>query len=265
MNYARDFRQWGREALKGNWLTAVLVCLVGGLLGGGVDLISGVMNSGSAGTTLAEELSVSAMWPMLVTVTSVSGLVALLIGGAVTLGMNHFFINLAAHRPALFENLFSRFTIWGKGIWMSIVVAFFVLLWSLIGIIPASTLIVATALADLPESGSMLILLPILAIMMLPGIIASYRYAMVPYLIAEFPELSVMDAMEESKRLMRGNKWRLFCLNFSFFGWIILVVLFTLGIGNLWLSPYIRAANAAFYLDITGRKGLRYPGTEQTL
>ena len=50
---------------------------------------------------------------------------------------------------------------------------------------------------------------------------------------------------------MSGNRWRLFCLHFSFIGWDILSSL-TLGIGNLWLRPYKQAANAAFYREISG-------------
>ena len=86
----------------------------------------------------------------------------------------------------------------------------------------------------------------------IPGIIASYRYALAPYLMTENPEIGVMEAISRSKELMRGNKARLFCLQFSFLGWILLCIL-TLGIGSLWLSPYMKAAEAAFYLDVTGR------------
>ena len=84
----------------------------------------------------------------------------------------------------------------------------------------------------------------------IPGIVAAYRYAMTSFILAENPELTAGEAINCSKELMDGNKWRLFCLNFSFIGWIILCG-FTLGIGYLWLTPYEQAANAAFYRDIT--------------
>ena len=57
------------------------------------------------------------------------------------------------------------------------------------------------------------------------------------------------DAITRSKELMKGNKWRLFCLDFSFIGWDILSA-FTLGIGDLWLTPYRSAAAAAFYREL---------------
>jgi len=65
-----------------------------------------------------------------------------------------------------------------------------------------------------------------------------------------YPEYGVNQAIAASKRMMRGNKWRLFCLHFSFIGWKLLCIL-TCGIGLLWLNPYIEAANAAFYKEIS--------------
>lgn len=73
---------------------------------------------------------------------------------------------------------------------------------------------------------------------------------MTPYILAENMELSVMEAITESKKMMRGNKFRLFCLELSFIGWDILAVL-TLNIGDLWVHPYREAARAAFYREIS--------------
>ena len=70
------------------------------------------------------------------------------------------------------------------------------------------------------------------------------------FIMAENPEMSAKEAMEVSMEMMRGNKWRLFCLELSFIGWGILC-LFTLGIGYLWLNPYINASLAAFYDDVS--------------
>jgi uncharacterized membrane protein len=68
--------------------------------------------------------------------------------------------------------------------------------------------------------------------------------------MADNPGMGANEAIAESKRLMNGNKWRLFCLCFSFIGWELLAVIFTLGIGMLWVVPYEEAAIAAFYRDI---------------
>lgn len=83
------------------------------------------------------------------------------------------------------------------------------------------------------------------------GIVASYSYAMTGYILAEHPELTASEAIERSKEMMSGNRFRLFCLQFSFIGWSILCS-FTVGIGKLWLRPYEQAATAAFYREISG-------------
>jgi len=56
---------------------------------------------------------------------------------------------------------------------------------------------------------------------------------------------------------MEGNRFRLFCLEFSFIGWSILCA-FTLGIGNLWLTPYRQVATAAFYREVSGTEYRAY-------
>ena len=84
----------------------------------------------------------------------------------------------------------------------------------------------------------------------IPGIIASLRYGMTDYILSENPEITASEAIQRSKEMMKGNCWRLFCLEFSFFGWILLAVL-TCGVGYLWLTPYMSASYAAFYREIS--------------
>jgi len=91
----------------------------------------------------------------------------------------------------------------------------------------------------------------------IPGIIASFSYAMTDYILAENPEMSASEAISRSKEMMEGNRFRLFCLEFSFIGWSILCA-FTLGIGNLWLTPYRQAATAAFYREVSGTEYRAY-------
>lgn len=61
--------------------------------------------------------------------------------------------------------------------------------------------------------------------------------------------MSANEAITRSREIMNGNKWKLFCLHFSFIGWYILSA-FTLGIGLLFLAPYVKASEAAFYDSI---------------
>lgn len=81
---------------------------------------------------------------------------------------------------------------------------------------------------------------------------------MAPYIMAQNPDIGVMDAIGQSKELMRGHKGRLFWLSLTFIGWVLLSVL-TFGIGFLWLNPYMEAAQAAFYLERTDQ----LPGTHK--
>jgi uncharacterized membrane protein len=80
-------------------------------------------------------------------------------------------------------------------------------------------------------------------------VVITYRFKMALWIIAEYPEMRPVDAMRNSMTLMKGKCWKLFRLQFSFIGWILLAML-TLGIGLLWVIPYMQTAMAAFYLDV---------------
>lgn len=86
-------------------------------------------------------------------------------------------------------------------------------------------------------------------LLIVPGIIAALSYSQTFRILSEDSLISAQDAIEKSKKMMYGNKWKLFCLGFRFFWWGILS-LFTLGIGVLWLLPYMQVTFAKFYDDI---------------
>lgn len=90
-------------------------------------------------------------------------------------------------------------------------------------------------------------------LLIVPGIIKSYSYAMTYYVLRDEPELSYNGAIEKSMALMDGNKMKLFLLDLSFIGWYILSCI-TLGIGLLWLVPYVKTAHAHFYEDLVKEK-----------
>lgn len=95
-------------------------------------------------------------------------------------------------------------------------------------------------------------------LLILPGIVKSYSYAFVPYLVEDEPELDADSCIHRSRELMAGHKWDLFCLDLSFIGWFVLCLL-TAGIGFLWLAPYVKTSHAIFYEDLTGNTG---PGVQ---
>lgn len=87
-------------------------------------------------------------------------------------------------------------------------------------------------------------------LLIIPGIIKSLAYSQYYFVLRDHPEYSITEAITESRKLMDGYKWKYFLLNLSFIGWSILAII-TLGIGFLWLIPYITTCLAAFYDKVT--------------
>ena len=85
-------------------------------------------------------------------------------------------------------------------------------------------------------------------LLIIPGIMKAFSYALTPYILLDEPELTARQAIARSCEIMQGRRWKLFCLYLSFIGWGILCLL-TFGIGFLWLVPYMNASIAAFYED----------------
>ncbi len=83
-------------------------------------------------------------------------------------------------------------------------------------------------------------------LLIIPGIIKAISYSQTDYILKDYPELKYNAAIELSMAMMKGHKFDYFCLILSFIGWILLGIL-TLGIGLLWVSPYISTTTAHFY------------------
>ena len=217
-----------REALSGRWGLAVGTGFVAALLGASTMGIRGGSSNGSRNSggngglnSVIDPNVMEIIRPILIgvgTVAAIYLIICLVIGGAATLGHAKFNLNLVDNREARFDDLFSQFKRLEAGFLMQLLRGIYVFLWTLLLIIP--------------------------------GIIAAYSYSITPYIMCENPDIRANVAIGMSKEMMRGNKWRLFCLQLSFIGWGILC-LFTLGIGFLWLGPYTEAANAAFYREIS--------------
>lgn len=83
-------------------------------------------------------------------------------------------------------------------------------------------------------------------LLIVPGIIKSISYSQTFFVLKDNPELKNNAAIERSMAMMEGHKMEYFCLILSFIGWLLLGIL-TLGIGLLWVNPYIATATAHFY------------------
>ncbi len=223
MLYAEDFRSIARRALKGKWGLAVGTGFVAGLLGAGANLGSSTSfryNDMERYVDSNFGIISTSFFSIFFTFIGIYLIITFLLGGVIQLGYCRFNLNLVHGTEPRFADLFTKFDIFWKAFGMQLLVAIYTILWSLLLIIP--------------------------------GIIASISYAMTPYILEENPSLGINEAIKQSKIMMYGNKWRFFCLGLSFIGWIILSA-FTLGIGFLWLNPYVSAACAAFYDDVSGK------------
>jgi len=83
-------------------------------------------------------------------------------------------------------------------------------------------------------------------------IIKGFSYSLVYYILNDNPDMTGKEIVEESSKLMNGNKFKYFCLNLSFIGWNILATL-TLGVGYLWLTPYMNISLVVFYENLIGK------------
>lgn len=121
------------------------------------------------------------------------------------------------NKEELMENMFSGFKNYGRALGTPLLMCLYVYLWSLL--------------------------------LVIPGIIKAYSYAMTYYVALDHPELGAEKCIQESMRLMSGHKMKLFLLDLSFIGWGLLCIL-TFGIGFLWLAPYISISHAHFYEEL---------------
>ncbi len=234
MKYAADFRLQARQALAGKWVIAVIAGLIAALLGGtssepiiefkfenGESMISfadQTIISTSGGISPEIEMLLAGTITFAVIMALLWAAVMLVLGSVVGVGYARFNLDLVDLKQPELGSLFQYFSHWKNAVCAGLLQTVYIFLWSLLFVIP--------------------------------GIVAGYSYAMTSYILALHPELSASEAITRSKEMMRGNRWRLFCLQFSFIGWSILSAL-TLGIGELWLRPYRQAAMAAFYREIS--------------
>lgn len=225
MKIAKEFRESARNALRGKWWDAVAAGLIASLLGALSSTPSFSFNfnigsDSSLGNTLPpEELAViMSIFAVVAGITTVVGIALFILGSIVLPGYAKFNLDLIDGEKPRIGSLFNYFPNWKKALGANLLRCVYIFLWSLL--------------------------------LVIPGIIAALKYAMVPYIVAEDPEISPKEALEKSKDMMYGNKWRLFLLGLSFIGWAFLCI-FTCGIGSFWLIPYQQAAYTDFYREIS--------------
>ena len=243
---SKNISALGRQSLKGNWKSAVLamliyiVCITVPAL-----IIVALFGGFSEEAMMSEDL----MMPG----EGLSSVYSLLVSGAFTFGISVYFLDLVRERKSDIGQVFSGFGYYFKTLLLFVVMSIFILLWTLLFIIP--------------------------------GIIASFRYSQAFYILADDPSKDIMQCLKESKALMKGNKANYLFLQLSFIGWYLLIyavfliativsvvisiaipsdasfgismVIIAVGviamlIGALFLTPYVMAATTVFYDMVNG-------------
>jgi uncharacterized membrane protein len=137
----------------------------------------------------------------------------------VSVGFSIFTLHSIRRNAPDYGNLPDGFGMMPRLLWLLVLEALFIMLWSMLFVIP--------------------------------GIIAAYRYSLAVYIMIDHPELSAMDCIRESKRMTQGFKSQLFLLDLSFILWLLLSSLPVIGYAvQVYLTPYMETSKALYYEKI---------------
>src|ERR1035437_5839970 len=167
----------------------------------GVTFVAGLLNGGGISFFNNNTINLfgnipDSIMPIIIAAVAFLGLIGLalfIIGPAVRLGLNLYYIKLLKREEVTFSTLFQRFGYLGKALGLTLFITLFTVLWSFLLIIP--------------------------------GIIAAISYSMAPYIMAENPEIGIREAVNMSKSMMYGHKMDYFVLGLTFIGWCLLAIL----------------------------------------
>jgi uncharacterized membrane protein len=228
---------WNRAGLKANakenlkrfYWPAFLVCIIVGVFNGGGGGASGSFSSfnnssygeGSSSFTngdfssILDPMIIGIVASVFILIFAIAIAVSLLVGNPLLVGKNRFFMCNRDEKTGIgaIGYAFSSGSFWNV-VKIMFLQGLFAFLWTLLFIIP--------------------------------GIIKSYEYAMIPYILAENPEIESRRAFEISKEMMMGQKWNYFILKISFIGWFLLGLL-ACCVGGVFVNPYYEATLSEFY------------------
>ena len=137
----------------------------------------------------------------------------------VSAGFIIFILNTIRQANAVYGNLLDGFAIAGRVVLLKLLEGLFIMLWSLL--------------------------------LVIPGIVAAYRYRMAIYLLLDHPEKSVLQCIRESKEMMKGHKAELFTLDLSMIGWLLLDLF--IPFASVWTAPYTNTVWALYYEERCAR------------
>lgn len=276
---ASDFREEARKALKGNWWIGAIVALVAMILGASTLFNATTIGDGGILSSVTEELPLYPAYQqgivlifgiVVSVVVFLINLAIFLIAGAVTLGYIQFNFKILNGEKPKFKDLFSQFKRFGEGLSVHFFRWLFVILWTLAGVGVAVVIMIPFVILFVYiQAGEAFFMVICGGLGVAAGIFVFIKmldYVLAPYIVYDNPGIGGREALKKSKRLMNGNKGRLFGLTLSFIGWGLLAnlpymicflfwkdaILFSipLCVGSLWLKAYQEVAYAAFYKQV---------------
>lgn len=212
-----EIKKKARQSLANNWAVASLLTFITFLVITGLEYLYEIKISGGLSNWIYNyqhhiDLPLS---------VQIAEIVYSLIVTPITVTFYWYFLGLTRSENPQIGQVFAVYSDFKKAVklfWVSFVLGFFILMWTLL--------------------------------LVVPGIIKTLSYSQTYFIIKDHPEYSATEAITESRELMDGYKWKFFVLELSFIGWALLSVV-TLFIGLLWLAPYFFTSLAVFYNELS--------------
>ncbi len=239
----RELKEKGKAAMKANYGITLVVSLL-------LTVVSGAASGGSMGSSAGNSASESAasfqelgLDPELVSALVLTILGAILVAAIISLvldilvfnplevGCQNFFLK-NTDGPAELGDLVRGFKpSWKNNVITLLLRDIFLILWS--------------------------------CLFLIPGIVKGYSYRLVPYIMAENPDMKGTEAITLSRELMNGNKWKAFCFDLSFFGWFLLSIITCGLVGVFYVMPYYNCSCAELYKAIRDERSISPVVAEQ--
>lgn len=256
------------------WVTLVFLLLT--------ELVSALV--GRLGTGIADDMGYYVMWgydaeeilrfvwneysTRILTMLALSPVMGIYTA-LMSFGYVSYTLRLARNENPGYNHLFDGFAKFGRVLWMSILKYVFVLLWTLLGMVPGFAFLVIGAVADMDFELLLSVYILLIFLGAALGVMASLRYSQAEYFLLDDPSRKARVCITLSKQIMKGWKMELIVLYLSFFGWALVggligtllgQVWYPLGtvgtiVFSMWYLPYYHATLANFHDYITGQLG----------
>ena len=218
-----DIKKKGKAALKNNYWGCVLAAFILTVLTLGSSL-SGSSGSSSSLENYTEQLGMENLAPVFAMIAAYAFIYAIIWGALRVFLLNilevgcHSFLKENVDKRASFGEFKRGFGIYKKSMLTMLLRDVFLALW--------------------------------FCLLVIPGIVMSYSYMMVPYILLDEPDLGPREIIKKSSAMMKGHKWKTFLLDLSYIGWMILSLFTFRLVGIFFSEPYRRSARAALYLEL---------------